>query len=122
MAKQQALRKQKPDQGSAINIGDRAIDNLKFIRDTMERSTHFTAVPGYGGMLMGVTAVAAAYIANSQIYLRDSLVTWIVEAFLAFAIGLLAMWQKSKIAGTPLFSTPAKKFALSFCRRLSAAS
>jgi hypothetical protein len=80
----------------------------------MERSTHFTAVPGYGGMLMGVTAVAAAYIANGQIYLRDSLITWIAEAFLAFAIGLLAMWQKSKIAGTPLISTPAKKFALSF--------
>ena len=114
MAKNQALREQPHDTPSAINIGDRAIDNLKFIRDTMERSTHFTAVPGYGGMLMGVTAIAAAYIANSQIYLRDSLVTWIVEAFLAFAIGLLAMWQKSKIAGTPLISTPAKKFALSF--------
>jgi len=114
MAKNQALREQLPDTTSAINIGDRAIDNLKFIRDTMERSTHFTAVPGYGGMLMGVTAVAAAYIANGQIYLRDSLITWIAEAFLAFAIGLLAMWQKSKIAGTPLISTPAKKFALSF--------
>ena len=114
MAKNQALREQLPDTTSAINIGDRAIDNLKFIRDTMERSTHFTAVPGYGGMLMGVTAIAAAYIANSQIYLRDSLITWIAEAFLAFAIGLLAMWQKSKIAGTPLISTPAKKFALSF--------
>ena len=75
MAKNQALREQTPDKGSAINIGDRAIDNLKFIRDTMERSTHFTAVPGYGGMLMGVTAIAAAYIANGQEYLRDSLIT-----------------------------------------------
>jgi len=114
MAKNQALRDQTSDQAPAINIGDRAIDNLKFIRETMERSTHFTAVPGYGGMLMGVTAIAAAYIANSQIYLRDSLMTWLVEAFLAFAIGFLAMWQKSKIGGTPLFSAPAKKFALSF--------
>ena len=80
----------------------------------MERSTHFTAVPGYGGILMGLTAIGAAYIANSQAYLRDWLVTWIIEAFLAFAIGFLAMWQKSKIGGTPLLSAPAKKFALSF--------
>src|SRR5436190_16675858 len=114
MAKTSAMLKDEPKADQPVNLGDRAIDNLKFIRDTMERSTHFTAVPGYGGMLMGVTAVAAAYIANSQVYLRDSLITWIVEAFLAFAIGLLAMWQKSKIAGTPLVSTPAKKFAFSF--------
>ena len=114
MAKHSALKEPTPATGPAVNISDRAIDNLKYIRETMERSTSFTAVPGYGGMLMGFTAVAASYIANSQIYLRDSLITWIVEAFLAFAIGFLAMWQKSKIAGSPLISTPAKKFAFSF--------
>jgi len=102
-----------PEQG-AVNIGDRALDNLEFIRDTMQRSTSFTAVPGYGGMLMGATACVAAYIAATQIYLRDWLVTWLVEASLAFAIGLLAMWQKSRIGGTPLVSVPAKKFAMSF--------
>ena len=120
MAKQQALREQTPDPGSPINIGDRAVDNLKFIRDTMERSTHFTAVPGYGGMLMGVTAVVAAYIANTQAYISEWLFTWMVEALLAFAIGLLAMWQKSKIAGTPLTSVPARKFAMSFAPPLMA--
>lgn len=108
------LRKDRPEQDEPINIGDRAIDNVKFIREMMERSASFTAVPGYGGILMGVTAVAAAYIANTQIYLRDSLMTWLIEAFLAFAIGLLAMWQKSKIAGQSLFSTPARKFAYGF--------
>lgn len=95
-------------------IGDRAIDNLAFIRDTMERSTSFTAVPGYGGMLMGATALAAAYIANGQIYLRDWLIVWVTEAFLAASIGLLAMWQKSKLGGQSLLSAPARKFALSF--------
>ena len=65
-------------------------------------------------MLMGVTALVAAYIANSQPTLRDWLVTWLIEAFLAFAIGMLAMWQKSKIAGTPLVSTPSMKFARGF--------
>lgn len=108
------LRKDRPEQDEPVNIGDRAIDNVKFIREMMERSASFTAVPGYGGILMGVTAVAAAYIANTQVYLRDSLLTWLIEAFLAFAIGFLAMWQKSKIAGQSLFSTPARKFAYGF--------
>jgi hypothetical protein len=114
MAKPQALRKDESDDNAPVSIGDRAIDNLKFIRETMERSVHFTAVPGYGGMLMGVTAVAAAYIASQQISLRDWLITWLAEAFLAFAIGLLAMWQKSRIVRESLVSAPARKFALSF--------
>ena len=118
MAKLSVVRKDESEHGEPvnlpINLGDRAIDNLKFIRETMERSTHFTAVPGYGGMLMGVTAIAAAFIANGQIYLRDSLMTWLIEACLAVAIGLLAMWQKSKIGGQSLLSAPAKKFAMSF--------
>lgn len=108
------IRKDESEQDEPVNIGDRAIDNLAFIRETMERSTHFTAVPGFGGMLMGATAIAAAYIAAQQIYLRNWLIVWLAEACLAFAIGLLAMWQKSKIVGTPLFSLPARKFAFGF--------
>ena len=80
----------------------------------MERSTHFTAVPGYGGILMGVTAIVAAYIANQQPYLRDWLIVWLTEACLAFAIGMLALWQKTKIAKTTLLSAPARKFAFGF--------
>lgn len=103
-----------------VNLGDRAEENLKFIRDTMERSASFTAVPGYGGMLMGATAIAAAVISNMQVYVVNAMAVWLGEAFLAFAIGLLAMWQKSKIGGQSLFSTPAKKFALSFAPPLLA--
>lgn len=114
MANVTPLRKRAETEDKPINISDRAIDNLAFIRETMERSASFTAVPGYGGMLMGVTAIVAAYIANIQVYLVDSLTVWLIEAALAFAIGLLAMWQKSKIAGQSLISTPSKKFALSF--------
>ena len=97
-----------------VNIGDRAIDNVRYIPEMMERSASFTAVPGYGGILMGATAVAAAYIASTQADLASSLMTWLAEAFLAFSIGLLAMWQKSKIAGESLLSAPARKFALGF--------
>ncbi len=120
MAKLKAVRNDESASEEPVNIGTRAIDNLKYIRETMERSASFTAVPGYGGILMGVTAVVAAYVANRQLYLVDSLTVWLVEAVLAFLIGLLAMWQKSKIAGQSLFSVPAKKFALSFAPPLIA--
>ena len=32
-----------------------AMDNIRFIRDAMSRATEFTAVPGWGGVAMGVT-------------------------------------------------------------------
>lgn len=111
MAKTQAIRKAELEAKQPINIGDRAIDNLRFIRETMERASSFTAVPGYGGIFMGVTAIAAAVIANFQ---PNWLTVWLIEAVLAFTVGLFAMWQKSKIAKIPLNSAPAKKFAKSF--------
>lgn len=120
MAKTNAVRKDEERSDDPMNLGDRAIDNLKYIRETMERSTSFTAVPGYGGMLMGVTAIGAAYIANGQPIIKDWLFTWMAEACLAFAIGLLAMWQKSRIAREPLLSTPAKKVASGFAPPLIA--
>ena len=114
MAKTNVVRKDEDTGSEPVQLGDRAIDNLKFIRETIARSTQFTAVPGYGGILMGVTAVAAAFIASGQVYLPNSLMTWLIEATLAFSIGILAMWQKSKIGGQSLLSVPAKKFAMSF--------
>ncbi|MGI8882834.1 MAG: hypothetical protein ACR2IA_01140 [Pyrinomonadaceae bacterium] len=114
MGKVQPIRKDEEYAKQPINIGDRAIDNLQFIRETMERSTVFTSVPGYGGIFMGATAVAAAVIANFQPTIREWLIVWLVEAFLAVGIGFFAMWQKSKITKNSLLSAPAKKFAMSF--------
>ena len=114
MGNVQSIRKKEIEPNQPINIGDRAIDNLKFIRETMERSAIFTSVPGYGGIFMGATAVAAAAIANFQPFIRDWLTVWLIEAFLAAGIGFFAMWQKSKITNTSLLSVPARKFAMSF--------
>ena len=43
-----------------------AVDDLRFIRDTMARSASFTAVPGYGQVLLGSTALLTAWIASRQ--------------------------------------------------------
>jgi hypothetical protein len=120
MMKTNAVRKDEDEETGPVNIGDRALDNLRFIRETMERSASFTAIPGYGGILMGVTAIGAAIIAHYQPSLRGWLVTWLVEAFLAFGIGILAMWQKAKNSGDSLNSAPARKFAFGFAPPLIA--
>ncbi len=91
-----------------------AIDNLRYIRETMERAGSFTAVPGWGGVTMGITAVAAAVVAGWQISPNRWLATWLVEGAVAIAIGVIAMQQKARAAGLEMWSAPARKFAFSF--------
>jgi hypothetical protein len=92
-----------------------AIDNLRFIRDTMSRATAFTAVPGWGGVLIGVTALGAALISGPP---DDSLrwvLVWLIEAGIAAAIALAAMTLKARRIGVPLSSAaPAFRFALGY--------
>lgn len=114
MPKTQAIRKTDDEASEPVNIGDRAMDNLRFIRETMESSKVFTSVPGYGGALMGATAIGAAIIAHRQPLVSDWLTVWLVEALLAVAVGFFALWQKTKNSGESLASVPARKFALAF--------
>lgn len=120
MMKSNALRNDETQENEPINIGDRALDNLAFIRETMERSASFTAIPGYGGALMGATAIGAAIIAHNQPNVKWWVITWLIEACLAFCIGMLAMWQKAKNSGDSLNSKPARKFAFGFAPPLVA--
>ena len=52
-----------PDRGP-VALHDRAMDNLRYIRETMQRSASFTHVSGIGGVLMGLIAIAAALAAS----------------------------------------------------------
>ena len=95
-------------------LHDRAIANLRFIRETMERASSFTAVPGWGGVIMGATALLAALVASQQTSRNLWLATWTVEALLALIIGGWAMDRKARRVQTPLLSGPGRKFALSY--------
>jgi hypothetical protein len=98
----------------------RAADNLRFIRAAMERASSFTAVPGWGGVGMGATALAAAgfsLLARTQ---REWLGVWLAAAFVGFTIGLGAMARKARRSETPLFSGPARRFFLTLSPPMAA--
>ena len=99
---------------------DHAIDNLRYIRRTIERAGSFTAVPGIGGMLMGSTALAAAWVASRQGHGLRWLAVWIGEAFVALLIGIVGAGLKSRRVRLPLFSGPGRKFIAGFAPAMAA--
>ncbi|HZV59698.1 MAG TPA: hypothetical protein VFF42_05105, partial [Candidatus Eremiobacteraceae bacterium] len=94
--------------GKPIPIDARAADHLRYIRETMERAVEFTAVPGWGGVAMGITALAAAAIASRQTSVRSWFTVWLVEAFVAVAIAAPAAATKARRANSALFSGPGR--------------
>src|SRR5438477_4440255 len=101
--------------GKVVSINERAFEKLQFIRKTMERAGSFTAVPGWGGILMGVSALLTALV-SSRLPSRDLwFAAWLGDAVLALCIGSWAMAQKAKVARETLLYGPGRKFALSLC-------
>ncbi|MGH9580933.1 MAG: hypothetical protein ACRD2R_08065 [Terriglobales bacterium] len=103
-----------PPSRDPIPIDARAADHLRYIRETMQSAGEFTAVPGWGGVSMGLTALAAAWIASRQTSPHSWLRVWLIEALVAVAIAGPAAYYKSRRARMPLFVGPGRKFALSF--------
>jgi len=95
-------------------LADRALDNLRYIRATMERAGSFTAVPGRGQVAIGVSALATAFIAARQTSTLNWLVTWLGEAILALTIGGWTMVRKARAANDSLLTGPGRRFGLSF--------
>ncbi len=92
-----------------------AADNLRFIRDAMTRASAFTAIPGWGGVAMGATALAAAAISGPPDNSLRWVMVWFGEAAVAVAIALPTMTWKARRSGTPLSTAaPAYKFALAY--------
>ena len=105
-----------------IRLHERAADNLRFIRETMERSASFTAVPGVGGMAMGGAALLASLFAHqarvqgTAAWLR----VWLACLAVAVVLGALGIASKARRSGVPLNRGAARKFALSLLPPLAA--
>jgi hypothetical protein len=95
-------------------LHDRAMDNLRFIREAMERATAFTAVPGWGQVWIGLTALLAALVSSRQASAEGWVLVWLAEALVSLAIAGWTMYRKARAAETPLLSRPGRKLASNF--------
>jgi len=99
---------------SPLPLADRALDNLRYIRATMERAGSFTAVPGWGQVVVGVTALGAAVVAAQQQSPLNWLVVWLAEAMVALTVGGWTMVRKARAVNDSLLTGPGRRFGLSF--------
>lgn len=106
------FKEESPTEPPALH--DRAMDNLRFIREAMERASSFTAVPGWGQVCIGLTALAAVFIASRQTEFASWLGVWMAEFCVSLAIAGWAMWRKSRAADMPLLSRPFRKLIVNF--------
>lgn len=102
------------------SISSQAADDLTFIRTAMERSSTFTAIPGAGGVLIGVVGLAAAGVSARQPTSDRWLATWLAAAAVAVLIELVAMAWKARRAGIALTGTSSRRFALGIAAPLVA--
>jgi hypothetical protein len=92
----------------------RAMDDLRFIRETMESASSFTAVSGWGQVAVGATALGAALLAAEQGSEMRRLAVWLAAAIVAAIVGVASTVWKGRRAGQPMLSAPLRKFVLGF--------
>ena len=115
-----SMRRDRTD--SSVALHERAMDDLRFIRETMARASEFTAVPGWGGVAIGVVALVAAWIASRQGTPERWLVVWLVTAVVATLIAGGALVLKARRASVPLSTGPGRIFVLSFLPQVCGAA
>ncbi len=102
-------------------LSTHAIDNLRYIRRTLESSGAFTSVPGRGGMAMGIVALAAAFAAGRAGWDRHWLEIWVGAAAVAALVGGVAMWRKARGCGQRLSRGVGRRFLLGLAPPIAAA-
>jgi hypothetical protein len=116
------LPRPEPTTGEPTPIHDRAVEHLRVIRDAMERAGTFTAVPGWGTVAIGVTALVAAAAASGVSAGPAWLRVWLVEGFAGGVLSIAAIVVKARRVGLSLTSGSVRKFALAFLPSLGAAA
>jgi hypothetical protein len=86
----------------------------------MERASSFTAIPGWGGVAMGASALVAAIVSTRARTTEEWLGIWLAEAFVALAIGVWTITVKARRVNIPLFAGPGRRFLLTLSPPLAA--
>lgn len=110
----EAGREPAPGGDNPVALHERAADDLRYIRQTMERATSFTAISGVGYALIGLTALAAAWLAALQATAAAWLAVWVVELVLAGVIAVGMSARKARSQGERMRSYAGRKLVLAF--------
>jgi hypothetical protein len=94
-------------------LKDRAEEDLRFIRDAMDRAATFTCVPGKGGVAMGAVGLAAAALGARTSSTRAWLAIWTGAGMLGFAVGVVSLLVKARSEGHRPAGSASRRFALS---------
>lgn len=87
-----------------------ALEDLRLIRETMERTSQFTGLPGRGIMLVGATALVTSWIAAQYSHWFSRwMFIWIVEAFVATTIAFVTGYRKANSVGQSLLVGPGRR-------------
>jgi len=112
------------EQGPIIQLHQHAAQNLRFIRGTMEAAGPFTAVPGWGGVAMGVVGTLAALLAKDPTFAVSDptgwLSIWLAAAALAIGLGGATAWLKCRRQGTSLTGHSGRRLLLGLAPALVA--
>ena len=101
-------------------LQSRAIDNLRYIRETMETAKAFTAVPGWGGVAIGVSALATLAFTLRADSFERWMAIWLGCAAVGLTLGVITMFLKAKGAGSTVSRGPGRGFVLSLTPPLAA--
>ena len=85
-----------------VALHDRAMENLRFIRETMERSAEFTAVSGWAGVAMGVVAMGAAWLAWGQPEPTEWISIWAAAAAISFGFAWWCFFVEAAVPAQAL--------------------
>ena len=101
-------------EGPVVDVEHQAENQIKYIREVMERATTFTAVPGRGMVVMGLVAVLAAWVGSMDYSPRSWIIPWMVAVIVAPSIGFGALIMKARNTGESFKSGVGGKFLISF--------
>jgi hypothetical protein len=113
MSVMEPIRLVSPAQEEPPALHERAMDNLRYIRETMERATAFTGISGWGEVAIGGSAFLASVLAAQQSSFRAWLAIWIAEGLISLLIAGWSMDRKARAVQMPMMSGPGRKAVFS---------
>jgi hypothetical protein len=109
-----SARRRVPEPAEPPQLHARAMDNLRFIRSTMERAADLTAISGWGIAGAGVIGVGAALLARRAPTADAALLRWLLAAPLAALVSVGGVIWKARRLALPAVGTQTRKLALGF--------